>query len=42
MVAMRPDAENEIDAALKAGLRRHVALTLPHWARRRKCWPAPT
>ena len=30
---MRPDAENEIDAALKAqGLRRHVALTLPHWS----------
>ena len=33
LVAMRPDAENEIDAALKAqGLRRHVALTLPHWS----------
>lgn len=33
LVAMRPDADNEIDAALATrGLRRHVALVLPHWS----------
>lgn len=32
LVATRPNTENEIDAALAAqGLRRHIALVLPHW-----------
>ncbi len=33
MVALRPDAHDEIEKALAArGLRRHVALVLPHWS----------
>lgn len=33
MVALRPDAHDEIETALAAqGLRRHVALVLPHWS----------
>lgn len=33
LVAARPDTEDEIDAFLKAnGMRRHVALVLPHWS----------
>lgn len=33
MLAMRPDANEEIERALAArGLRRHVALALPHWS----------
>lgn len=33
LVAMRPDAESEIDLTLAAqGLQRHVALVLPHWS----------
>jgi DNA-binding transcriptional LysR family regulator len=33
MLAMRPDASEEIEQALAArGLRRHVALALPHWS----------
>ena len=32
LVATKPNAENEIDAALAAqGWRRHIALILPHW-----------
>lgn len=32
LVAVRPEADDEIDLALAAqGLRRHVALVLPHW-----------
>lgn len=32
LVATRPDTDNEIDASLAAqGLRRHIALVLPHW-----------
>jgi len=32
LVAMRPDAPSEIDLALaETGMRRHVALVLPHW-----------
>ena len=33
MLAMRPDATDEIEKALAAqGLRRHIALALPHWS----------
>lgn len=33
MLAMRPDANDEIERALAArGLRRHLAVTLPHWS----------
>lgn len=33
MVAMRPDAQDEIERALSAlGLKRHIALVLPHWS----------
>jgi DNA-binding transcriptional LysR family regulator len=33
MLAMRPDANDEIESALAAlGLRRHIALALPHWS----------
>lgn len=33
LVAMRPDAFDEIDRTLAAqGLRRHIALALPHWS----------
>ncbi|MEU1664758.1 LysR family transcriptional regulator [Streptomyces sparsogenes] len=33
MVAMRPDAQDEIETALAArGLRRRLAVTLPHWS----------
>ena len=33
LVAMRPDGDNDIDAAVAArGGRRHVALVLPHWS----------
>ncbi|MCZ0990946.1 LysR family transcriptional regulator [Streptomyces diastatochromogenes] len=33
MLAMRPDANDEIETALAArGLRRHLAVTLPHWS----------
>lgn len=32
MLAMRPDAADEIESALAArGLKRHIALALPHW-----------
>jgi DNA-binding transcriptional LysR family regulator len=32
MLAMRPDAADEIETALAArGLKRHIALALPHW-----------
>lgn len=33
MLALRPDAQDEIERALSArGLRRHLAVTLPHWS----------
>ncbi|MEV6591434.1 LysR family transcriptional regulator [Streptomyces acidicola] len=33
MLALRPDAQDEIEQALSArGLRRHLAVTLPHWS----------
>ncbi|MEW2395476.1 LysR family transcriptional regulator [Streptomyces sp. NPDC046862] len=33
MLALRPDANDEIETALAArGLRRHLAVTLPHWS----------
>lgn len=33
MLAMRPDANDEIEKALAArGLKRHIALALPHWS----------
>ncbi|MFJ8026067.1 LysR family transcriptional regulator [Streptomyces sp. NPDC096311] len=33
MIALRPDAQDEIERALSArGLRRHLAVTLPHWS----------
>lgn len=33
MLALRPDANDEIERALAAlGLRRHIALALPHWS----------
>lgn len=33
MLALRPDANDEIEQALASqGLRRHIALALPHWS----------
>ncbi|MGE1512562.1 hypothetical protein [Pseudomonas aeruginosa] len=43
-VSLQDNPAEEVDSALeKRGLRRQVALTLPHFNRGpRRCWPAPT